>query len=327
MALNSKKSKMPNKIKPQLATLVNDFPDGKQWSYEIKYDGYRLLSFIDHGKVHLYTRNNNDWTNKFPEIAHQLSKFKAKRLILDGELVALNKRGISEFQLLQKAISLNKNTNIVYYVFDIMYYDGYSLKSLSLNERREFLKQAWKGFKQPLIQKSESFQGKAKALLKAACKKGFEGLIAKNNESPYEEKRTKTWLKLKCKHEQEFIIVGYTPPLGSRQYFGALLIGYYDKHKRLQYAGRVGTGFNEDTLKEIYQKMQKLKTKKSHFFEPNAIPQVKKVTWIKPILAAEIAFTEWTDDNRIRHPAFKGLRLDKPTKNIYKETPYDITRI
>ena len=312
---------MPKSISPQLATLVKLPPTGKEWCYEIKYDGFRLLAFINNKTIKLMTRNKNDWSEKFPAIIKQLAKIKTDSAIFDGELVALDKKGISRFQLLQNAISFEKKANIAYYIFDILYYKGQDLRNLPFTERKSILKKILAGSTQSLIQQSQVFQGNPKALLKSACKKGFEGLIAKKIVSVYEEKRSKTWLKLKCKHEQEFVIAGFTKPTGKRQYFGSLLIGYFDTKKRLHYAGRVGTGFDQDALKDIYQKMQKLMINKTAFYQPENIPEVRNVTWVKPILVGEVEFTEWTEDNRLRHPAFKGVRLDKKASAVRKEVP------
>lgn len=307
----------PKKIQPQLATLVNEPPNGKEWFHEIKFDGYRMLAFINKGKVKLLSRNQKDWTNKFNNVVKELSKLKSN-LILDGEIVLLDKNNKSDFQTLQNSLDDNKEHPYVYYIFDLLYFDQYNLTSLPLKKRKELLRNILPK-NNATLQFSDHIPGSGKQTFKNACRLGLEGIISKNSNDPYEEKRTKSWLKIKCVKRQEFVIGGYTPPKNSRAHFGSLFLGVFDKHKNLKFAGNVGTGFNTASLKTIYDLLQKIKTDKNPF--TTRPPGVTTAIWVKPKLIAEIEFTELTADGRVRHPSFKGLREDKDPKTVSYEKP------
>ncbi len=251
-------------MKPQLASHLEKPPRGESWIYEIKYDGYRILTFIDHGKVRLFTRNGYDWTDKFQKLADIIRELPVESGIIDGELTVTDERGISNFQMLQNAISDGKLDNFQYFAVDIPYYNRYSLKQTPLIERKKVLKQILENFDSGAVIYSEYLNGNTGEVLKSACRLGLEGIMAKEAASTYEEKRTRSWVKVKCVKQQEFVIGGYTEPGGSREKFGALLLGYY-KGKKFIYCGRVGTGFDDKTLNFIYQKLIPLEILKSPF--------------------------------------------------------------
>ncbi|MCC2626310.1 MAG: ATP-dependent ligase [Burkholderiales bacterium] len=312
--------KMPKKFKPELATLVDAPPDNPDYIYEVKFDGYRIIALIDSKKVKLITRSDNDWTNKLKHLSQNLSKLRLDSAVLDGEIVVLDKNGVSKFQLLQNAMTENKSADIVYYLFDLPYLNGKDLSQIPLIERKKLLKQLLEGVPFDNIRFSKHLQGKAVALLKQACALHLEGLIAKRKNSCYKSTRAGDWLKLKCKNRQEFIIGGYTSPGGSRRFFGSLLVGYYNENGHLIFSGRVGTGFDQKNLKEIYDKMQILRQDNTPFYDLARSYETKNAHWLKPQLIAEVEFAEWTDDLRLRHPSFKGLREDKAAKEVKMET-------
>lgn len=310
---NIKKASQPKHLKPALCTLVSLAPPGKDWLHEVKFDGYRIICIKKNKKITLLTRNGNDWTQYFPNITKALSAIKIDEVILDGEIVAYDDSGSESFQALQNAIKSKTKVALRYFIFDMPYTSGFDLTQAALLDRKLLLKMILP--KKPLLSYSDHIQGQGAKVFKSACKKNLEGIVCKEITSPYLQKRTHSWLKVKCQQRQEFVIGGYTAPAGSRQYFGALLLGYFDKHKNFIYCGRVGTGFNQKTLKQIYSLLIKNKTEMPAFKHP---PRVK-ATWLKPKLVCEVEFTEWTADNSLRHPSFKGLRFDKPATKIKKE--------
>ena len=297
----------------QLATLVSKAPEGEEWLHEMKFDGYRILCVIDKD-IRLITRGQQDWTDKFISIQNAVQKLKLQNTILDGEIVVLDKNGLPNFQLLQNAINEGE-TSFVYYVFDLIFYKGKDLTHHPLEERKEILK-AILPKKSNIIRFSSHIKGKGKEVFDEACRLGFEGIVSKESQSHYTQKRTRSWLKVKCTHRQEFVIGGFTEPKGSREYFGALLLGYY-KNKHFQYCGRVGTGFNTQTLKILYSLLLKNKSKQCPYSSALHINDLQN--WVKPNIIVEIEFKEWTHDGVLRHPSFKGIRQDKNPKNVKKE--------
>ncbi|WP_392887490.1 DNA ligase D [Pseudomonas migulae] len=315
------KAKLPDLIKPELATLVEKAPDG-EWSYEIKFDGYRIMARIDHGEVRLFTRNGHDWTHKLPRQAEALAALQLESAWLDGEMVVANEQGVPDFQALQNAFDSGNSGNILYYLFDMPYLNGVDLREVPVEERRVALATVLKPGEDPLLRFSDAFAEEPEALLNSACQMRMEGLIGKRLGSAYVSRRSSDWIKLKCKHRQEFVVVGYTDPKGSRHAFGALLLGLHDRDSgELRYAGKVGTGFNEMTLKSIYEQLKPLRAKKPSVVNPPSGFDAKGVHWLKPVLLAEIAFAEMTKDGSVRHAVFHGLRDDKPAKDITEERP------
>lgn len=319
--LKIKKSKLPTSVKPQLATLVEKPPVGKDWLHEMKFDGYRLLGMVKE-KIQLLTRNGLDWTNHFEMIAAAIKKLKLIDTILDGEVVVLDEKGKPNFQMLQNAIKEKSNSTMVYYVFDIIYFQGRNISSLPLIERKSLLEKIIPK-NDNIIRYSEHIVGDGQSVFENACELGFEGIISKKCYASYNQGRTKTWLKVKCCHQQEFVIGGYTKPKGNRSYFGALLLGYYDKGY-FKYCGRVGTGFNDKSLKEVYILLDKYKTKDCFFSKKP--PMQDFASWVKPKIVVEVEFTEITDDGILRHPSFKGIREDKELESITLEKKQHITK-
>lgn len=314
------KKKMPDFIKPMLAKLTHDhfYKDG--WIYERKLDGERILLFKKGEKISLKTRNKKSANTSYPEIVKAAKKIKADQIILDGEVVAF-KGDVTSFSRLQDRMHVksreeaeSSNVGVYYYIFDIVYLDGYDINKLPLQTRKDILKKVV-SFNNRLRFTAHRVND-TKKYYKNACKKGWEGLIVKKADGPYLHKRSSDWLKFKCVHEQEFVIAGYTEPGGSRKGFGALLLGYY-KGDKLKYAGRVGTGFDDETLKSLAKKLKKIKTKKNPFDSDE--PEGKGVHFVKPRMVGEAGFTEWTDDNKLRHPRFLGLRRDKSPKKVRRE--------
>jgi bifunctional non-homologous end joining protein LigD len=314
------KADSPRMLEPELATLVDEPPiDPAEWIYEVKLDGYRLLTRIDSKDIQLFTRNGNDWSHKLPDLLKAIGKMRLKPGWLDGEIVVLDQNGVPDFQALQNAFDSARTQSICYFLFDLPFYDGYDLRPSSVVERRELLKTLFAKPVPEQIRFSEVFDAPADAVLDSACRLGLEGIIGKRKTSVYVSRRSPDWIKLKCSHRQEFVIGGYTDPKGSREGIGSLLLGYYDEDKQLQYAGNVGTGFNDKTLRDLKARFEKIPSENCPFARRSAID--KKAHWLKPILVAEVSFGEWTRGGHIRHAVFRGLRTDKKADAIVRERP------
>ena len=316
----AKSAALPESIKPQLATLVESVPDG-DWRYEVKFDGYRIMARIDSGKVQLFTRNGHDWTAKMPQQAEALAALGLESAWLDGEVVVPNEDGTPDFQALQNAFEVGRSGTIVYYLFDLPYLNGMDLREVPLEERRAALSQVLEHNDNDLLRFSADFTEQPESVLESACQMKLEGLIGKRAGSTYVSKRSSSWVKIKCKNRQEFIIVGYTDPKGARSGFGALLLGLHDEAGALQYAGKVGTGFNQVTLKSLHAKLEALEVDKSPLAKAPPAADVRGAHWLKPELMCEVAFAEMTRQGVIRHSVFHGLRSDKPAQAITHERP------
>src|SRR6202167_6056340 len=312
---------MPTIIRPMLATPIAKAFDNPDWVFEIKWDGYRAVAFIEEGRVRLVSRSQNDLTAQFPELG-ALPKFvKAQRAILDGEIVALDEKGRPSFSLMQQRTGFQpgkhrlpgrKGVPIVYYAFDLLYLDGFDLRRLALEQRKRLLQERIKPG--GVIHFSDHYPEKGLALLEAARQRGLEGIVAKKRAGVYQENRTGDWLKIKITQRQECVIGGYTDPEGTREYFGALVLGLYYRRKRLIHVGQVGTGFDHNALKEMFTHLQPLKSKQNPFH--GEIGGLRKVHFVQPELVAEIKFAEWTHETaeggmKLRAPVFMGLRSDK----------------
>lgn len=320
-AADSKDSILPDSIKPELATLVESAPEG-DWRYEIKFDGYRVMARVDNGSVQLFTRNGHDWTHKLPRQAEAIARLGLESAWLDGEMVVANEQGVPDFQALQNAFEKGRSENIVYYLFDMPFLNGTDLREVALEQRREALSEVLKSCDDDVLRFSDDFGETPEALLNSACQMQMEGLIGKRAGSPYVSRRSTDWIKLKCKRRQEFVVVGYTDPKGARSKFGALLLGLHDADSgELRYCGKVGTGFNEATLKTIFDQLVPLEIKKAAVVNPPTGFEAKGVHWLKPLLLAEVAFAEITDEGSVRHAVFQGLRNDKPAQAITEERP------
>jgi bifunctional non-homologous end joining protein LigD len=321
---NLSKSVFPSIIQPQLATLVDKPPEGDQWLHEIKFDGYRILAFKNKSEVCLKSRNNNDWSERFLSITEALQTLPFANVILDGEVVVLDSGGKSDFQLLQNSLKMQIQNSFVYYIFDILYFDKYDLKNLPLIERKSILKEV-------LIQQNNALQysdhilEKGNQMYEHACKFTLEGIISKRVDSVYLSKRNKDWLKIKCLNRQEFVIGGYTPPKGNRAFFGSLFLGVYNKDGTLDFAGNVGTGFSDETLKEIHRQLILHKSTVNPF--NSNPPGYTQAHWVLPQLVGEVEFTQWTKDDHLRHPSFKGLRLDKKASAVQREQKTTIAEV
>ncbi len=323
----SRRAALPKIFNPQLATLSTGVPAGEDWIHELKFDGYRILAHVDEaGKVRLITRNHNDWTARFQVVADAVAKLSVSSTILDGEVVALDAHGVSNFQKLQNSMKTGDVNSLVYYVFDLPYFNGYDLTAVSLLKRKGLLAailSAANSANDGVVRYSDHIQGQGSDVLQQACRAAMEGIVAKRIDSAYHEFRSPDWLKVKCLKQQEFVIGGYSKPEGSRVGFGALLLGYYDKDK-LVYAGRVGTGFTTQTLKQLTAELKTRKITASPFVGRLTSAERRGVTWVKPELVGEVEFTEWTSDGRLRHPSFNGLREDKPAQEVARERPKKI---
>lgn len=319
----AEKKELPDRLKPQLASLVDLPPEGDGWLHELKYDGYRLLARIEKGQVSLFTRNGNDWTKKFPSIARALSKLPLENGWLDGEAVALKEDGTTSFGSLQNALSEGSGKGLVYIVFDMLHYNGYDLTSLPLHERKLLAATVLKSQKSDLavLRFSQHVEGKGGAFFDNACSYGIEGIVSKRKDSAYAHGRGKDWVKLKCHERQEFVIGGYTEPGSGRKGFGSLLIGVFGAEGKFVYCGRVGTGFSERSIIEIFEKLKKIETPSPAFQDPPVGPEAKGVHWVKPVLTAEVEFAQWTKDGVLRHPSFQGLREDKDAREVTVESP------
>jgi len=310
---------IPETLKPELATLVDSAPDG-EWLYEIKFDGYRVMARIENGDVRLITRNGHDWTHKLPRQAEALAALGLESAWLDGEMVVANEQGVPDFQALQNAFDAGSSGKIAYYLFDLPYLNGMDLRKVPVEQRRTALAAVLEANEDPLLRFSDAFEETPEALLNSACQMQMEGLIGKRMGSAYVSRRSNDWIKLKCKNRQEFVVVGFSDPKGARSAFGALLLGLHDADSgELRYAGKVGTGFNETTLKGIYQQLLPLETKKPAVVNPPTGYEAKGVHWLEPTLLAEVAFAEMTKEGSVRHAVFHGLRSDKPARAITQE--------
>lgn len=283
-----------------LATLVDRPFHTAGWVYEEKYDGYRILACKEGDRVTLLSRNAKDRTRSFADVAADVARLKPRTLLLDGEAVAFDARLVSRFQLLQKG-----DEPVVFAAFDCLYVDGEDLRERPLGERRAALERAIAGAERIFAARRLARDGLA--ALRTARRKGFEGLVAKDARAPYVSGRSRRWLKVKVKQEDEFVIGGYTEPAGARSRFGALLVGGY-RDGELLFTGKVGTGFSEETLDTLWRRFRPLVRATAPFADP---PRARGLTWVAPKLVAQVSYTEWTDDRRLRHPVFLGLRDDK----------------
>jgi bifunctional non-homologous end joining protein LigD len=332
----AKEAKLPRFVAPQLATAVDQPPSsegggtsGGKWIHEIKLDGYRILCRIEGGEARLVSRNEKDWTGRFPAVASEAPFLPVSEALLDGEIVWLTPDGRSDFQALQSSLEEStgpaiRNRAPIYYVaFDLLHLDGHDLTRVPLRERKELLRHLLEaaGAGTPHLRFGdhvEGLGGQGAAFYRHACEMELEGVIAKRADRPYRSRRSRDWLKIKCTGRQEMVIVGWTDPSGSRTGFGSLLLAFHDEEGKLTYAGKVGTGFDRRTLEDLRERLDRLARKTSPL--DAGLDRVEKgVHWVTPKLVAEIAFTEWTRDGALRHPSFQGLREDKAPEEVRRE--------
>jgi len=320
----ARKAPLPRHFDVQLATLVKSPPEGPAWVHEIKYDGYRMLCLIADHQAHFVSRNGKEWTSAFPALARTLGRLTLDTACLDGEVVVVDAQGRTSFQALQNAlVPAARAQPLSYFAFDLLYLNGYDLRGVALTERKRLLQQLLSSAP-PAVRYSEHFQAPGAAFLENACQLGLEGMVSKRGDLPYQAGRGTAWQKVKCLRRQEMVIGGFTDPEGSRQGFGALLLGVYQRDKSLAYAGKVGTGFDEATLASLSRTLAGLAQKKSPFSNPPAGAEGRRAHWVRPKLVAEVSFTEWTDDGTLRHPVFLGLRSDKAATEVVRERPVNV---
>jgi bifunctional non-homologous end joining protein LigD len=313
---------MPEWVEPMLARLTKDHFNDENWIYERKFDGERIFAYVAQGgDVRLVTRNRKRANESYPELEEALGKQTNVPCVLDGEVVALNEKDISDFQLLQSRMqvsdredALATGVRVRYYLFDCPYIDGFDVSACSLRSRKKLLKEAV-DWDDPLYWTAHRNE-EGLAYYDEACQKGWEGVIAKDARSEYVHSRSSKWLKFKCVREQEFVIGGYTEPKGEREGFGALLLGFY-RNDSFIYAGKVGTGFDHQTLLDLSDRLIGLERKTSPFDQGDE--KADEVHFVTPKLVCQIGFTEWTDSGKLRHPRYKGLRRDKEPEDVHRE--------
>lgn len=302
---------------PQLATLVSAPPEGAEWVHETKYDGYRIGCVIEHARVTLWSRRGKEWTARFPEVARAARALSLRSALLDGEVAAVLQDGRTSFQALQNAFSGGPRT-LRYFVFDLLFLDGEDLSGQPLYERKRRLEGLLGRQPGQVIRYAAHLPGPGAAVLREACRLGLEGIVSKRIDQPYRPGRNGDWTKAKCLARQELVIGGFTDPAGSREGMGALLVGHY-QHGKLRFAGKVGTGFTNRDARALRARLEPISRLGPPFDPPPLGPLGRHAHWVEPVLVAEVAFTEWTSDGKIRHPSFQGLREDKPAEKVVRE--------
>ncbi len=281
-------------------------PNGPDWVHEIKYDGYRTLCHVERGRVHFFTRSMLDWSERYRQLIPYLKKLDISSAWFDGEIVVLNQKGVSQFQLLQKSLK-DGEKNLIYYIFDLLEWNGSDLRDLPLFERKIRLQEILPKHKGPL-RFSEDFEGEGASFLEECCQLGLEGIVSKNKNATYVSSRSTNWIKIKCNRGHEFIIIGYTEPKTGTTGFGSLLLGAYNEQRELKYAGKAGTGFNQNTILDLMKKLKKIEEKTSPVVD---FPLSERgIHWVKPKLVCEVQYSEKTMSGVLRHPSFKGLRRE-----------------
>ena len=324
------KRTMPTAIYPMLAESIEKPFDDKDWLFEIKWDGYRAVAFIEGGKARLVSRNQNELTGRYPELKDMPEFVKAKTAILDGEVVALDEDGRASFSLMQqrtgfrpggKRIAAKADIPVLYYAFDLIYLDGYDYRRVNLIDRKKKLREILKDGDS--LRYSDHYEAQGIALFEIARERKLEGILAKRSASCYEERRSRDWLKIKIRHRMECVVGGYTQPEGTRAHFGSLVLGLYDKKERLIHVGQVGSGFDQNLLGKLMKELKKRETKKNPFY--GDVEALRKVTWVQPELVAQVEYAEWTEGAntgsgpKLRAPVFLGLRDDKDPKKCTLE--------
>jgi bifunctional non-homologous end joining protein LigD len=319
---------LPQWIRPQLTQLVDAAPEGDQWLHEIKFDGYRMHARLDRGAVRLLTRTGLDWTHKYPAIAAAVASLGARQAYLDGELCGVFPDGITSFSMIKAASDAGNAAGLVYFIFDLLHFDGDDVGARPLIERKARLAALLSGVAPPLHY-SDYHPGGGPAFYEQACKLALEGIVSKRADAAYAPGNRGLWLKVKCLYREEFVVVGWTDPEGRRPYLGALLLAYYDPDGRLVYAGRAGTGITAAELERLWRRLQPLATdtmpldvpppRTSRFGSPLVL---SRVHWVRPELVAEVKFLTWTDDNLLRQVVYEGLREDKPASEVRRDVPH-----
>ena len=316
----------PTWIKPQLAALVKTAPEGSDWLHEIKFDGYRMHARLDAGKVQILTRRGNIWTDKYLAIATDLARLPAKNAYLDGELCGVLPDGRTAFNLIQNASDTGRGS-LVFFLFDLLFIDGEDITGLPLVDRKARLAKLLTAAP-PSLHYNDHQIGHGPAFHRLACERGLEGIVSKRVNGRYEPDR-RSWLKTKCLNREEFVVVGWSDPEGSRHRIGSLLLGYYTSDGKLVYAGRVGTGMPVAELERVWRRLQPLAADKMPLSEPPprgsrfGSPLVlSRVHWVRPQMVVEVSFVEWTPDGLLRHVVYLGEREDKPAIEVIRDPPH-----
>lgn len=316
----AKKAALPDFVEPTLATLVSSAPSGERWLHEIKFDGYRLQARIEAGRVKLLTRSGLDWTKKFGKaVVSALADIPVGTALIDGELVVETSAGASDFSALQADLSEGRSDRFHFYVFDLLHLDGYDLRDVALIKRKALLEKII-GSNSGIISYSGHFEEDGALVLRHACRLSLEGIVSKLRDAPYRAGRSKNWVKSKCSARQEFVVAGFIPSTTSRKAIGSLVLGVYD-HGKLHHVGRVGTGYTAAVAESLFKKLERMRVPSSPFDERLSAEEARQVRYVRPDLVAEVEFRAWTADGNLRHASFRGLREDKPAKEIVRETP------
>jgi bifunctional non-homologous end joining protein LigD len=326
----ARRAAMPHEVAPELATLVSAPPEGEHWLHEIKFDGYRALCEVRRGKARLLTRRGKDWSDRFAPVAAAAAALPVDSAVLDGEVTVLLPDGKTSFQALQESFGdggghgERQGSPMIYFAFDLLYLDGWDLRPAPLQARKDLLfrllEAAGATAGEGVIRWSDHVTGQGQDFFRQACRYGLEGIVSKRGDLPYHSGRGKDWLKVKCLQRQEMVIGGFTDPEGARAGLGALLLGVYEG-ERLLYAGKVGTGFSAKTLLELRRRLERIARRTPPFANPPRGAEARGAHWVEPKLVCEVAFTEWTRDGNLRHPAFQGLREDKDPREVRRELP------
>jgi bifunctional non-homologous end joining protein LigD len=319
---------LPDWVKPQLTKLVAEPPEGSDWLHEIKFDGYRMHARLDRGTVRLLTRTGLDWTDKYPAIAAAVASIGARQAYLDGELCGVRPDGITSFSMIQAASDSGNASALVFFLFDLLYLDGEDISARPLIERKARLSRLLADAHSPLHYCDHQI-GHGHAFHEKACAMSLEGIVSKRADAAYAPGNRGLWVKVKCLHREEFVVVGWTDPEGSRPWLGALLLAYYDPDGRLVYAGRASTGIKQAELERLWRRLQPLAIsnmplevpppRTSRFGSPLVL---SRVHWVRPELVAEVKYLTWTDDNLLRQVVYEGLREDKPAAEVRCPVPH-----